>query len=135
MGFSLMRASSVKSARVSLAIVFLALAGCDRRENPVFIAVNDHGRVEARLETYVYSSAVAGRRPVMILSHGSSGGAPRQTDDWASEAAYFTSKGFVVLAPMRRGRGRSTGVSLESEEKNCDLSSWAFRLRSAIWTR
>src|SRR5580765_4818590 len=129
---SLTRDSPRKNALALLAICFLTLAGCDRRKNPVFIAVSDRGRVEARLETYVYAPADAGRRPVVILSHGSSGGSPKLSDDWASEAAYFTSKGYVVLAPMRRGRGSSSGVSLESEEKNCDLSSWAIGLRSAF---
>jgi len=38
----------------------------------------------------------------------------------------------VVVAPMRRGRGRSSGVSLEGEEKNCDLSSWDAGLRAAM---
>jgi len=129
---SLTRDSPRKNALALLAICFLTLAGCDRRKNPVFIAVSDRGRVEARLETYVYAPADAGRRPVVILSHGSSGGSPKLTDDWASEAAYLTSKGFVVLAPMRRGRGRSSGVSLESEEKNCDLSSWDAGLQAAF---
>jgi dienelactone hydrolase len=98
----------------------------------VFVTVSEHGRVEARLETYLYAPGSADRWPLAILSHGSSGGSPRLTDDWASEASYFTSKGFVVLAPMRRGRGRSSGISLESEEKNCDVSSWDAGLRSAF---
>ena len=57
----------------SAAIGLCTLAGCARRanSNPVFITVNDHGRVAARLDTYVYAPAVAGRRPVVILSHGS----------------------------------------------------------------
>jgi dienelactone hydrolase len=98
----------------------------------VFITVSDHGRVEARLETYVYAPAASGQRPVVILNHGSSSGSPTQTDSWVSEAAYFTSKNFVVLAPMRRGRGRSSGVSLESEDKNCEISSWGAGLETAF---
>lgn len=37
-----------------------------------------------------------------------------------------------MLGPMRKGRGKSSGISLESEEKNCDLSSWDAGLQSAF---
>jgi dienelactone hydrolase len=122
----------VRAAPALVAIGLGALAGCDRPTNPVFISVTDHGRVEARLETYLYAPTANGRWPVVILSHGASGGSPKASDDWSLEGAYFTSKGYVVLAPMRRGRGKSTGISLESEEKNCDLSSWDGGLQAAF---
>ena len=118
----------------SIAVSLCTLAGCARRSNsnPVFItvAIMAASRPGSK-PTFIPLPSRAGE-PVAILSHGSSGGSPRQTDDWAPEAAYFTSKGFVVLAPMRRGRGRSSGVSLESEEKNCDVSSWDAGLQSAF---
>lgn len=109
------------------------LLGCRKAPEPVFVPVaNQAGGIDAQLETYVYLPAAAGKRPVVILNHGSSGGQPRQHVDWTKEAAYFTSRGYLVVAPMRRGRGKSSGVSLESEEKNCDLASWEPGLASAL---
>src|SRR5215831_6786230 len=98
----------------------------------VYVTVTENGRAEAQLETHVYFPAAVGRRPVVLLNHGSAGSSPKQSIDWSAEAAYFNSKGYVVLAPMRRGRGKSSGISLESEEKNCELSSWAPGIRSAF---
>jgi predicted dienelactone hydrolase len=102
-----MRAPSLKSALVLVAIDFSGLAGCDRRPNPVFILVRDHGRTEARLETYLYAPEAAGRWPVVLLSHGSSGGAPKQSIDWSTEAAYFTSKGYVVFGTDAKAAARA----------------------------
>jgi dienelactone hydrolase len=110
---------------------FGAVIGPTTNKSTVFINVVANGRVEAQLETQVYFPQATGHRPVVILNHGSAGASPKQSIDWSGEAAYFTSKGYVVLAPMRRGRGNSSGISLESEEKNCDLSSWAPGILSA----
>src|SRR6478735_8721633 len=73
-----------------------------------------NGKIQATLETQVYGLEYEGHRPIVILSHGSSGGHPEQSIDWSAEANYFTQKGYVVLGFMRRGRGKSTGTSLES---------------------
>ena len=109
-----------------------AMTSLEAEPGMVFVTVNSSDRVEAQLETHVYVPTASGHLPIVILNHGSAGGSPKQSIDWSADAAYFTSKGYVVLAPMRRGRGSSSGVSLESEEKNCDLSSWAPGLRSAF---
>lgn len=84
------------------------------------------------LEAFVYKPPGPGRHPVVIFNHGSSGGAPRLSLPAESIASVFVSRGFVVIVPMRRGRGASGGQSLESEDKNCDLGSWAPGLRGAF---
>jgi dienelactone hydrolase len=87
---------------------------------------------EIRLEAFVYQPAGDGPHPVVIFSHGSSGGRPKASFRARRQADYFASRGFVVVVPMRRGRGGSTGVSLESEVKNCDIMSWAPGLQSSF---
>lgn len=84
------------------------------------------------LEAFVYKPTSPGKHPVLIFNHGSAGGEPRQSQPSEAIANLFVSKGFVVIVPMRRGRGSSDGQSLEGEDKNCDLSSWALGLRAAF---
>ena len=83
------------------------------------------------LEAFVYRPTVGGRHPLVLLSHGSSGGNPKQEAPQADQAKFFTDRGYVVLVPMRRGRGASGGESLESENKNCDPRSWRTGLHAA----
>ena len=72
-----------------------------------------------------------GKHPVVIFNHGSAGGDPKASQRAKAPAEYFASRGFVVVVPMRRGRGNSQGVSLEGEEKNCDVTTWEPGLRAA----
>lgn len=95
-----------------------ALFGVARAGEQVFIPVSG-GAV--RLQAFIYGPA---GRPVLIYNHGSSGGHPKSTQRARRQAEFFVARGFTVIIPMRRGRGASTGESLESEEKNCDLASW-----------
>jgi dienelactone hydrolase len=91
-----------------------------------WVPVKDESRqrVEAKLETRIFKPAGDGPFPVAILNHGSAGGNPKATITWDNETEYLVGKGYAVLAPMRRGRGKSSGHSLESEDKNCDVQSW-----------
>lgn len=84
------------------------------------------------LQAFLYRPAGGGGGPLVLLSHGSSGGDPGQEVPQAEQAAFFTARGYVVLAPMRRGRGRSGGASLESEDRNCDPASWRPGLDAAF---
>ena len=90
-------------------------------DNSVFVSVADSS---IRLETFVYRPSANGRYPVIIFNHGSSGGRPHVSFPSRRIAEYFVDRGFVVVVPMRRGRGRSTGESLEWESRNCDPASW-----------
>jgi len=85
-----------------------------------------------RLHAFVYKPLGAGPHPVVIFSHGSAAGNPKANIRASVQAEYFAQRGFIVVVPMRRGRGASTGVSLESEEKNCDVRSWEPGLRAAF---
>jgi dienelactone hydrolase len=67
----------------------------------------------------------------VLLNHGSSGGDSKQEVPQTEQAKFFTDRGYVVLVPMRRGRGTSGGKSLESEEKSCDPKSWQVGLDAA----
>ncbi|MFC5496776.1 alpha/beta hydrolase family protein [Caenimonas terrae] len=78
----------------------------------------------AMLEAFVYKPNGPGPFPVLILNHGSAGGMPQESIAWKRDAAYWSQRGYLVVAPMRRGRGKSSGTSLESEDKNCKVSEW-----------
>jgi dienelactone hydrolase len=111
----------------------LLVAGCSESVQiriPVISSIDQ--QVIAELEAVVFKPQMEGVFPVVIFNHGSSGGNPKQTYKWPDQAKYFVSKGFIVIAPMRKGRGQSSGESLESEDKNCDISSWDQGIQSAM---
>ncbi|HEX4738394.1 MAG TPA: CocE/NonD family hydrolase [Allosphingosinicella sp.] len=103
--------------------------------SPTIVRVPVHSRVSGAdfsLEAFVYRPATKGKHPLVLLSHGSSGGNPKMELPQQELAGFFTNRGFVVIAAMRRGRGKSGGVSLESEEKDCDPGSWKQGLAAAF---
>ena len=112
----------------ALLLVFglAALSACRADGERVFVVVGRDAAdgAEVRLETHLYKPAGDGPFPLLIISHGSAGPDPHVTLSWRREAEVFVKQGFVVVAPMRRGRGQSGGTSPESEERNCELSSW-----------
>ena len=89
----------------------------DRRE--ATRAVNDaEDKGTIRLVTYVYRPVKNDRREVVLYSHGSTGGmirSPKEPLDAPppSVILYFTSRGYTLVAPLRRGRSESTGTYVE----------------------
>jgi dienelactone hydrolase len=81
------------------------------------------------LEALLYRPAGEAKRPLVIVSHGS----PRRVQDragmrpdWAERAAaFFVSQGFAVLAPMRRGYGRSPGDADDRARGPCSNPDYA----------
>lgn len=123
--------------RVLFGLVLMGLAACAPASAPEGLApqavripvVADGKTIE--LEGFVYRPNRAGRHPVVVFNHGSAGGEPKAAQRAETQAAYFASRGFLVVVPMRRGRGQSEGVSLEGEEKSCDVESWEPGLQAA----
>jgi dienelactone hydrolase len=79
-------------------------------------------RERATLEATLYRPAGDGPHAVLLFNHGSTGGgnvAPSTTMRPSRQAQFFVERGFVVLAPMRRGRGASDGGHQEYEG-TCD---------------
>lgn len=71
-----------------------------------------------RLVAYVYRPVRNDRREVVLYSHGSTAGwtrSPREQGDAPPVAVlrFFLSRGYTVVAPMRRGRGESSGTYVE----------------------
>ena len=73
-----------------------------------------------RLMTYVYRPLKNDRHEVVLFSHGSTGGLARSPKEPGGGNApppgvvqFFVSRGYTVVAPMRRGRGESTGNYVE----------------------
>jgi dienelactone hydrolase len=76
------------------------------------------GGRRATLEAALYRPPGNGPHAVLLFNHGSTGGgtvAPSTTMRPSRQAQFFVERGFAVLAPMRRGRGASDGVTTESE--------------------
>ena len=118
--------------RTWLALAATCAVSCSiARDFSASIPVVAEGKSQATLDAQVYGLVAGGHQRVVLLNHGSSGGHPEQTIDWSRDANYFTRKGYAAVGFMRRGRGTSRGTSRESEEKNCDLTSWAPGLKDA----
>lgn len=70
------------------------------------------GKKDLKLEATLYKPEGNGPFPLLIMNHGSTGPGKipaRQTLRFESFGKLFTQWGFVMLAPMRRGRGQSDG--------------------------
>jgi len=68
------------------------------------------------LEATYYAHAGPGSSPLAIITHGSDAGRNQlRTISSATEAHWLHSKGFAVLALMRRGRGKSEGINGEDD--------------------
>ena len=71
-----------------------------------------------RLVAYVYRPVKNDRREVVLYSHGSTASwsrSPKEQGDAPPVAVlrFFLSRGYTVVAPMRRGRGESSGTYVE----------------------
>jgi pimeloyl-ACP methyl ester carboxylesterase len=76
----------------------------------------DNGTI--RLVAYVYRPVKNDRNEVVVYSHGSTDAwsrSPKEQGDAPALAAlrFFLSRGYTVVAPMRRGRGESSGTYVE----------------------
>ena len=82
--------------------------------------------VDAELETTVYRPNVGGPWPLVVINHGSRGYADPHMQDRnrpIETARFFLERGYLVVAPMRQGFSKSTGVY----SWNCDHASYAER--------
>ena len=76
----------------------------------------DNGTI--RLVAYVYRPVKNDRREVVLYSHGATASwtrSPKEQGDAPPTAVlrFFLSRGYTVVAPMRRGRGESSGTYVE----------------------
>ena len=81
-------------------------------------------RDRVRLEATLYLPEGAGPFPVVVFNHGSTGPGVipvEQTESPWGFAEYLNQKGIALIAPMRRGRGRSDGRYKEGYR--CSLKS------------
>ena len=125
--------------RILIRVVLFVLAGttCASGQsiNPEFVFGRDYTFEELvatrkvhdaedkgtiRLMTYVYRPLKNDRHEVVLFSHGAVGGLARSPKEPGGSNAppfpmvqFFVSRGYTVVAPMRRGRGESTGTYVE----------------------
>lgn len=78
---------------------------------------DEHDRGEIQLETYIYRPGAAGRLPIVVYNHGSTGAGQLAVKTKAYPPCelvqFFTQRGYAVVAPNRRGRGDSSGTYVE----------------------
>lgn len=79
---------------------------------------DDKGAI--RLVTYIWRPVKGDRHEVVLFSHGSTAGLTRSPQEPAAGdlppgplVRYFISRGYTIVAPMRRGRSESTGNYVE----------------------
>jgi len=76
----------------------------------------DAGSIVA-LRATIYRTHLTGRRPLVVLNHGSSlVGSRTEIYRFQQQARFFLSLGYSVIAPMRRGYGNSGGAREEEGE-------------------
>ncbi|HXP76852.1 MAG TPA: dienelactone hydrolase family protein [Stellaceae bacterium] len=102
-----------------------AIADATERSDPLWreVEIPERSQVGAAagqritLRAAVYRGASPGRQPLVIINHGSTAGIdPERTLRFEEQARYFLSLGYAVAVPMRKGRGRSGGPMLESDD-------------------
>jgi dienelactone hydrolase len=101
---------------VSLASIDAVKLSEETLRIPVRYGGDSSGAKELSLEATLYRPNKSGRFPVVVFNHGSTGPGlipANLTQKPTILARYFVEKGFAVLAPMRRGRGKSEGFNEE----------------------
>ena len=74
----------------------------------------EHGQ-SIRLKLVTYTPPTPGPHPVVVFNHGSTGRGNqpalyRRLADFPRTAQFFSQRGWMLVAPQRRGRGGSDGV-------------------------
>jgi len=70
------------------------------------------------LQTTVFHQSIPGKHPVVIVNHGSTGPGIVPASfvfRGGNDVEFFRSLGYVVVAPMRKGRGQSEGPNVEED--------------------
>ncbi len=98
---------NIRAAMLAAALLLTACAG-ERREARLTGAIVDYGRSPsgAALSGALYLPEGTGPFPVLLYSHGSAAGA-LSNKAFEAIAPQFTSRGWAVFAPYRRGQGLS----------------------------
>jgi dipeptidyl aminopeptidase/acylaminoacyl peptidase len=68
-----------------------------------------------RLEAYLYKPAGDGPFPLIVYNHGTREGQDRLEQPFPFIGRLFTSAGFAVLVPERRGYGKSDGMTVREQ--------------------
>jgi dienelactone hydrolase len=83
---------------------------------PVRSALRETAGRTLLLQAMLYRTAASGRRPLVVLNHGSTDGerpGVRSVAPFEAQARLFLTRGWNAVALMRKGRGRSEGPMLE----------------------
>jgi len=90
--------------------VLLAIPAAAQEQGSVSVAING---TAVKLSTVTYKPVGDGPFPTLIFHHGSGGFA--HSYDPRAIAQWFVERGWVVIAPSRRGRGGSEGADEEGD--------------------
>lgn len=128
--------------RFFLACLYLSAALAQERMTQI-VPTNwvEEGKTVA-LELVIYKPVGIGPFPTLVFNHGSvdNGNNPQEVTFTASYPAlskYFTDKGWMVVVPQRRGRGKSGGKYAEGWDAErgrytCDVNTAATSIEHAM---
>ena len=110
---------SARVPRLALDDAWLPTVAADMNEQIIRIPADSTGSVT--LETTVYRPNGPGPFPMIVFNHGKIMGDPRNQErsDPLSFAREFVRRGYVVVAPNRRGFAQSGGTY---EQDGCDVT-------------
>ena len=104
------------------------------REQEFFIAWERQGK-RWLSHAKIYRPEGEQKRPLIVLAHGSPRSEhdrPKSVPGWADpQARWFAAQGFVVVAPLRRGYGKSDGPWSEGYKSCNDADFWNAGLSTA----
>ncbi|HZU91708.1 MAG TPA: alpha/beta fold hydrolase [Stellaceae bacterium] len=88
-----------------------------------------------RLEATLYRTRLPGRQPLVILNHGwASPRSVKNTLRFQAQSRFFLARGYSVVVPMRKGRGRSGGpLGTGVDGAVADLDAVVDAMRAEPW--
>lgn len=117
----------------SATLAMLAFGASAQQAETVWIPMPaDAGAPAIKLEATLYRAPGAGRAPVVMFHHGSSGGPipATYTERAQGLAKFLNQRGVALIVPMRSGRGQSEGVDNE-QPSECTVAATQAGLRNA----
>ncbi len=110
----LMRVAAARPAEIAVRLLEPAPRLWQELRIPVTSAVGTVSGKTFLLQTTLYPSPMPGRRPLVILNHGTQEAGTRHARRFEEQARVFLALGYSVAAPMRKGHAESEGPLLEA---------------------
>lgn len=108
------------AAQVAAAVALPVRPPWEELRIPVRATTGEAAGRTLLLQAFLYRVGLPGRRPLVVLNHGSTDGerpGVPSIQPFEAQARFFLAQGWSVVAFMRKGRGRSEGPMLEPSSR------------------